>query len=194
MGRSQVLGAWALRFMVCCNAMCFSAFRTCFVFCIGIISLLYSRVRIWPKKKKQSDCCLLVVATLKYQVISCKLLFNLVSWPHLSRASTGGKGFYVLVPHSHGGPRPLANCRYSNPCVNIGTPQGTPRSWSGRSPHNLLQLDIRIEAIMGGGSTVLYYGNATREGVPSHATLNMMRQANLQQNFQRNELTTNFLP
>ena len=133
-------------------------------------------------------------ATLKYQVISCKLLFNLVSWPHLSRASTGGKGFYVLVPHSNGGPRPLANCRYSNPCVNIGTPQGTPRSWSGRSPHNLLQLDIRIEAIMGGGSTVLYYGNATREGVPSHATLNMMRQANLQQNFQRNELTTNFLP
>ena len=128
MGRSQVLGAWALRFMVCCNAMCFSAFRTCFMFCIGIISLLYSRVRIWPKKKKQSDCCLLVVATLKYQVISCKLLFNLVSWPRLSRASTGGKGFYVLVPHSHGGPRPLANCRYSNPCVNIGTPQGTPRA------------------------------------------------------------------
>ena len=75
--------------------------------------------------------------------------------------------------------------------VSIGTPQDTPRSRSGHSSHNLLQLDARTEASMGGDSTVLYDGNAAWECVPSHTTLNMMYQANLQQNFQCNEFTTN---
>ena len=38
---------------------------------------------------------------------------------------------------------------------------------------------------------MLYDGNATWECVPSHTTLNMMYQANLQKNFQCNEFTTN---
>ncbi len=74
--------------------------------------------------------------------------------------------------------------------VSIGAPEDTPCSRSGRSSHNVLPLDTRTEASMGGDSIVLYDGNANREGMPSHATLNMMYQANLQQNYQHNEFTT----
>ena len=50
-------------------------------------------------------------------------------------------------------------------------------------------IDIRAEASMGGDSTVLCNDNAAREGKPTHATMNMMYQANVQQNLQRNEFT-----
>ena len=85
------------------------------------------------------------------------------------------------------GPLPIAD---QPAIVPISTPEDTPRSRSGHASHNSHQHDIRTIASMSGESTVLYGCEAAREGVPNNANLNVMCQANLQQNFQRNEFTT----
>ena len=75
--------------------------------------------------------------------------------------------------------------------VSINTPEDTPRSRSGHASHTSHHHDTRTIASMSGDSTVLYGVEAAREGVPNNPNLNVMCQANLQQNFQRNEFTTN---
>ena len=75
--------------------------------------------------------------------------------------------------------------------VPINTPEDTPRSRSGHASHTSHHHDTRTIASMSGDSTVLYGVEAAREGVPNNPNLNVMCQANLQQNFQRNEFTTN---
>ena len=85
------------------------------------------------------------------------------------------------------GPLPIAD---EPATIPINTPNETPRSRSGHASNNPHQLETRTIASMSGDSTVLYDVEAAREGVPNNATLNLMCQANLQQNFQRNEFTT----
>ena len=82
------------------------------------------------------------------------------------------------------GQLPIADIPASIP---ISTPHDTPRSRSGHASNNPHQLETRTIASMSGDSTVLYDCAAAREGVPNHATLTLMRQANLHQ---RNEYTT----
>ena len=86
------------------------------------------------------------------------------------------------------GPLPIAD---EPAIVPINTPDNTPRSRSGHASHTSHHHDTRTIASMSGESTVLYGAEAAREGVPNNANLNVMCQANLQQNFQRNEFTTN---
>ena len=85
------------------------------------------------------------------------------------------------------GPLPIAD---QPAIVSINTPEDTPRSRSGHASHTSHHHDTRTIASMSGESTVLYGAQAAREGVPNNANLNVMCQANLQQNFQRNEFTT----
>ena len=86
------------------------------------------------------------------------------------------------------GPLPIAD---QPAIVPISTPEDTPRSRSGHASHISHPHDTRTVASMSGESTVMYDAEAAREGVPSNANLNIMCQSNLQQNFQRNEFTTN---
>ena len=74
---------------------------------------------------------------------------------------------------------------------SIGTPIGSPRSRSGHSSHNLLQLETRTNASQDGASTVMCVEDAARKGMPSPPAINVMNQANLYQQIQRNEFAYN---
>ena len=69
--------------------------------------------------------------------------------------------------------------------ISIETPIGSPRS------HNLLQLETRTNASQDGASTVMRVKDAAREGMPSPVAINVLNQANLYQQIQRNEFAYN---
>ena len=75
--------------------------------------------------------------------------------------------------------------------IVISTPGNSPRSRSGHSAHDLLQIETHNSASQDGGSTVMYVDEAAREGEPRPVALNQMNQMNLYQQFQRNEYAYN---
>ena len=56
--------------------------------------------------------------------------------------------------------------------VSIGTPLGSPRSRSGHSSHNVLQLETRTNASQDGASTVMCVQEAGWEGMPNPVAVN----------------------